>query len=80
MRAGLRLSASDTGRHEGQAPGVSKRRDIEDDVDAAQEADLRLWLLDGSTEPIFPDDRSGWHFIVNKIDLPAELAKLFAEK
>jgi tRNA modification GTPase len=37
---------------------------------AARDADLRLWLLDGSTAPIFPDDPAGWHFLINKIDLP----------
>lgn len=43
---------------------------------AAAQADLRLWLVDGSCEPVFPvaaadtagDD--GWHVVINKCDLP----------
>ena len=38
---------------------------------AVREADLRLWLLDGSAEPAFPEDVDGWDFVINKIDLPA---------
>jgi tRNA modification GTPase len=38
---------------------------------AAEEADLRFWLVDGSATPVFPDDRSKWSVIINKIDLPA---------
>ena len=38
---------------------------------AVREADLRLWLLDGSAEPAFPEEVNGWDFVINKIDLPA---------
>lgn len=38
---------------------------------AVREANLRLWLLDGSAEPAFPEDVDGWDFVINKIDLPA---------
>jgi tRNA modification GTPase len=34
------------------------------------DADLRLWLLDGSATPIYPEIGDGWRFIINKIDLP----------
>jgi tRNA modification GTPase len=38
---------------------------------AMAEADLCLWLLDGSTEPVFPGDaRTKVHYLINKIDLP----------
>jgi tRNA modification GTPase len=58
--AGIRRSSSDL-EHQG----------IVRAYDAIRESDLRYWLLDGSTEPIFPDDRSEWQFLINKIDLPA---------
>jgi tRNA modification GTPase len=38
---------------------------------ALRDADLRIWLLDGSVEPSFPEDVSGWRFVINKTDLPA---------
>lgn len=40
-------------------------------LDAAAEADLRFWVLDGSTAPIYPENQDGWHFLINKIDLAA---------
>jgi tRNA modification GTPase len=58
--AGIRQCSSDL-----EQQGIHSARD------AVREADLRFWLLDGSVEPTFPDDRRGWHFIINKIDLPA---------
>jgi tRNA modification GTPase len=40
--------------------------------DAIAGADLKLWVLDGSTSPLPPDDADGaWRFVVNKSDLPA---------
>jgi tRNA modification GTPase len=39
---------------------------------AATEADLCLWVLDASREPIWPEfSAERVHFVVNKIDLPA---------
>jgi tRNA modification GTPase len=39
---------------------------------ALASADLCLWLLDGSTEAVWPEQRSpGMRFVVNKGDLPA---------
>jgi tRNA modification GTPase len=35
------------------------------------EADLRLWVADASTQPIWPDSADGVLLVVNKIDLPA---------
>jgi tRNA modification GTPase len=57
--AGIRAASNDL-----------ERSGIERAFDAVSEADLRLWLLDGSAEPAFPDQREGWHFVINKIDLP----------
>jgi tRNA modification GTPase len=54
-----------------QAPCVLEQQGIERALGAAREADLRFWLLDGSETPIFPDERRGWHFLINKTDLPA---------
>ena len=54
-----------------QAPGVLEQQGIERALGAVREADLRFWLLDGSMVPLYPDERSGWHFLINKIDLPA---------
>lgn len=48
-----------------------ERQGVERAHAAVRDADLRFWLLDGAAEPIFPDDASGWHFVINKIDLPA---------
>src|SRR5205823_1761011 len=48
-----------------------EQQGIERTYDALRDADLRFWLLDGSAEPIFPAEVTGWHFIINKIDLPA---------
>jgi tRNA modification GTPase len=58
--AGIRPSTSDL-----EQQGINRA------LDAAHEADLRFWLLDGSTEPVFPDAGTDWHLLVNKIDLPA---------
>jgi tRNA modification GTPase len=35
------------------------------------EADLRLWVLDASTEPVWPKAADGVLLVVNKIDLPS---------
>jgi tRNA modification GTPase len=37
---------------------------------AAASADLRIWLLDASATPVFPDAPATFHLVVNKIDLP----------
>ena len=38
---------------------------------AASQADLRLWLLDASTPPVWPpDNRSAYRYVINKIDQP----------
>jgi tRNA modification GTPase len=39
--------------------------------DAARESDLRLWLLDGAAQPLFPHEAAGWVYLINKTDLPA---------
>ncbi len=54
-----------------EASSALEEKGIELARAALRDADLRLWLLDGSERPIFPDERSGWHFLINKIDLPA---------
>lgn len=36
---------------------------------AAQNADLVLWVVDASAEPVFPSDLATTHIIINKIDL-----------
>jgi tRNA modification GTPase len=36
---------------------------------AAAQADLRLWLLDGSCEPVFPTAER-WQVVINKTDMP----------
>jgi tRNA modification GTPase len=39
---------------------------------AADNADLCLWLLDGSTTPIYPESRTAnLRLVINKVDLPA---------
>jgi tRNA modification GTPase len=38
---------------------------------AIDDADLRLWLLDGASAPVFPSEKGRWVFVINKIDLPA---------
>ncbi|HZZ77008.1 MAG TPA: GTPase [Gemmataceae bacterium] len=53
------------------APGELEQQGIARAHAAARDADLRFWVLDGSSEPVFPDERSGWHMLINKIDLPA---------
>jgi tRNA modification GTPase len=57
--AGMRLAAS-----EPEQQGIKRTKD------ALYDADMRIWLLDGSADPIFPDDMNGWHFVINKMDLP----------
>ncbi len=53
------------------APTNLEQMGIERALDAASDADLRFWVLDGATEPIYPENRAGWHMLINKIDLPA---------
>ncbi len=39
---------------------------------AIADADLKLWVLDGSAPPQLPDEPNGdWRYVVNKADLPA---------
>jgi tRNA modification GTPase len=57
--AGIRETASAL-----EQQGINRTRD------ALRESALRFWLLDGSTEPIFPAAAAGWRFLINKIDLP----------
>ncbi len=58
--AGLRAAAGTV-----EAEGVARARA------AAAGADLRLWLLDGSAAPVWPDDgAAAWRSVVNKTDLP----------
>ncbi len=38
---------------------------------ALREADLRVWVVDGSSEPLLPDDVGSWLIVINKIDLQA---------
>jgi tRNA modification GTPase len=57
--AGIRESTSDLERH-----GIERARN------AAMGADLRIWLLDGSTAPVIPAELAGWILVINKIDLP----------
>jgi tRNA modification GTPase len=54
-----------------QSPDALEQQGIDRARAVLQAADLRLWLLDGSTEPITPEDTAGWCFVINKIDLPA---------
>ena len=58
--AGIRPTTSDL-----------ERQGIERAHDALAAADLRLWLLDGAAEPVFPANSAGWQFVINKIDRPA---------
>ncbi len=37
---------------------------------AASDADLRIWLVDGSEPAYLPTDADKWLFVINKIDLP----------
>lgn len=53
------------------APGELERVGIERALIAILDADLRFWVLDGSATPVYPENRAGWHFLINKIDLPA---------
>jgi tRNA modification GTPase len=54
-----------------EAPAALEQAGIERARAALQGADLRFWILDGSAEPVFPDDEEKWHFIINKVDLSA---------
>ena len=54
-----------------QAPSSLEQQGIDRARGAVRDADVRFWLLDGAETPIFPDERSGWHYLINKIDLPA---------
>jgi tRNA modification GTPase len=59
--AGLRTAAEAL-----EGEGVERARK------AAQDADLRLWVLDGAAEPVWPDaDLGDCKLVVNKTDLPA---------
>jgi tRNA modification GTPase len=53
-----------------ESSGDLERQGIERALSAASDADLRVWLLDGSVEPVFPANREAWQFVINKIDLP----------
>jgi tRNA modification GTPase len=53
------------------APTSLEQLGIERALVAASDADLRFWVLDGSAEPIYPENRDGWRFLINKIDLLA---------
>jgi len=58
--AGIREAESELERQ-----GIARARSA---VDAA---DLRIWLLDGSAAPLFPDDAKVWTYLINKCDLDA---------
>ncbi|MBI1830651.1 MAG: 50S ribosome-binding GTPase, partial [Planctomycetes bacterium] len=66
---GWPVEMTDTAGIRAEAGGL-ERQGIQRALDAVRQADLRLWLLDGSTEPAFPKDPDGWSLIINKIDLP----------
>src|SRR5439155_26699437 len=38
---------------------------------AAAEADLVLWVLDASAQPVFPAENLAPRYVINKMDLPA---------
>jgi tRNA modification GTPase len=58
--AGLRSA-----EHSVEEAGIARARD------ALARADVRLWVLDGSVAPVFPDDKGeSWQLVLNKIDLP----------
>lgn len=52
------------------ATGHLEREGIKFAHAAIRDANLRLWVLDGSASPIFPRDAEGWHYVINKTDLP----------
>ncbi len=59
--AGLRRSGDEL-----EQAGIGLARD------AIADADLKLWVLDGSAPTQLPDDPNGsWRYVVNKADLPA---------
>lgn len=49
--------------HELEKTGIERARS------AIRDADLRLWLLDGAAESVFPPSEEGWIYVINKIDL-----------
>jgi tRNA modification GTPase len=51
--------------------GIIEKLGIERARVAMATADLRLWLVDASTSPTFPDDAGAWICVINKCDLPA---------
>lgn len=53
------------------APGEIEQEGVARAHRAAADADLRLWLLDGSAAPQFPEDVTQWHLVISKSDLPA---------
>jgi tRNA modification GTPase len=54
-----------------QASAALEQQGIERARTALREADLCLWVLDGSAEPIFPDEPISGIFLINKVDLAA---------
>src|SRR5205814_586923 len=54
-----------------QASSDLEQQGIERGRAAVKAADLRIWLVDGSTEPVFPDEPNDWCMVINKTDLPA---------
>ena len=58
--AGIRVADGDL-----EQQGIARARA------AMDTADLRIWLLDGSVEPILPDDLHAWLYVINKCDAPA---------
>jgi tRNA modification GTPase len=52
--------------------GALEEEGIERARRAAAEADLCLWVLDGSVPPVWPDDRNAaFLYLINKSDLPS---------
>jgi tRNA modification GTPase len=52
------------------APGALEREGMARARAALDQADVRLWLLDGSAPPVLPDDPSaGWQLVISKVDL-----------
>lgn len=58
--AGLRDDASNL-----EAAGIGRARA------AAAGADVVVWVLDAAAPPVWPDDPTAVHCVVNKVDLPA---------
>lgn len=53
-----------------ETPSSLERQGIERATQAAKDADLRLWLLDGSAEPVHAPPGQDWKLVINKVDLP----------